>query len=245
MGEHEKPITVWPFELVFACAVAAVIAAATASANSDSAQRLGIGMLAGAVAYLLGLLFSRIGFVWLLDGNDQEGCLYVIALGLIFTVYYVIVAVLCRYLILPIGFRMAGMRDVQVPPIFKSKSDRAAAAIDKASQPYQDESLANNTRGLTHWDKVIQWNPDYAEAYDNRGLAYFSQGDFERAIADYDKAIQLKPDFAVAYGHRGTAYQQQGQRDRAMDDFRKALECSHDPEVCAFVEEQLQALGAK
>ena len=45
--------------------------------------------------------------------------------------------------------------------------------------------------------------PDYAEAYNNRGVAKRKLGQYEAAVADYDEAIRLKPDFAEAYSNRG------------------------------------------
>ena len=38
-----------------------------------------------------------------------------------------------------------------------------------------------------------------ADAYYNRGFAYYKKGDFEKAISDYDKVIETSPDSADAY----------------------------------------------
>ena len=58
----------------------------------------------------------------------------------------------------------------------------------------------------------------------NRGLAYASKGQNNRAIADYDRALQLNPKLAHAYNNRGVVYSIKGQYDRASADCRKALE---------------------
>jgi len=57
--------------------------------------------------------------------------------------------------------------------------------------------------------------PDYAEAYNNRGLAYSlsSKSEMENAIVDYTQAIQLRPDYACAYNKRGVAYMANGHPD--------------------------------
>ena len=44
-----------------------------------------------------------------------------------------------------------------------------------------------------------------AIAYNNRGDAYATRGDFDLAIKDYDKAIQLNPAFAKPFNNRGVA----------------------------------------
>jgi len=68
---------------------------------------------------------------------------------------------------------------------------------------YSDKG--NYDQAIAAYDKAIQRNPDYAEAYYGRGNAYEAKGDHDRAIADYDKAIQLNPDYAEAYYNRGNA----------------------------------------
>ena len=36
-------------------------------------------------------------------------------------------------------------------------------------------------------------DPKYALAYTNRGLAYESKGEYDRAIADFSKALEINP----------------------------------------------------
>lgn len=52
-------------------------------------------------------------------------------------------------------------------------------------------------------DKVIQLEPDNANAYNLRGGAEIIEGDFEKALFDYNKLIELLPDNAMAYSTRG------------------------------------------
>ncbi|MCH7779091.1 MAG: tetratricopeptide repeat protein [Gemmatimonadetes bacterium] len=47
-----------------------------------------------------------------------------------------------------------------------------------------------------------------AVAFTNRGLAYKSKGQWDRAIADFSEAIRLNPDFAEAFTNRGNIYHQ-------------------------------------
>ena len=49
--------------------------------------------------------------------------------------------------------------------------------------------------------------PKYADAYNNRGVAYAKLGDYRQAISDYDRAIEINPEYAEAYYNRGIAYQ--------------------------------------
>jgi tetratricopeptide (TPR) repeat protein len=76
--------------------------------------------------------------------------------------------------------------------------------------------------------EVIKLKPDYAEAYSNRGTAYYQKGQYDLAIADYSKAIELKPDDADAYFNRGSAYDEKNQHDPAIADFDKAIKIRAD-----------------
>ena len=61
-------------------------------------------------------------------------------------------------------------------------------------------------------------------AYYNRGSAFQTKGDVDRAITDYDMAIGLKPDYAAAYENRARAYVSKGDYTRAVADVTKAGE---------------------
>ena len=60
------------------------------------------------------------------------------------------------------------------------------------------------------------------EYFDNRGLSYAANGDYDRAIADYNEAIRITPQ-ANFLTNRGDAYNQKGDYDRAIDDYDRAL----------------------
>ena len=66
-------------------------------------------------------------------------------------------------------------------------------------------------------------NSDLALAYNNRGFAYGTKGQHDRAIQDYDQAIKLDPSDAIAYYNRGIAYSAKGQLDRAIQDYDQAI----------------------
>ena len=79
-------------------------------------------------------------------------------------------------------------------------------------------------RAIADFNKGIELRPNFAGAYNNRGVAYGAKGDFDRATADYNRAIQLRPNFADAYNNRGVAYGAKGDFDRAIADFNKGIE---------------------
>ena len=67
-----------------------------------------------------------------------------------------------------------------------------------------------------------------AIAYNNRGSARSTKGDYELAIADYDSSIKLNPTLSNAFNNRGLAYKKKGASDQAIADFTKAISLSPD-----------------
>ena len=76
---------------------------------------------------------------------------------------------------------------------------------------------------IADYTKAIQLNPNYAEAYYNRGLAKTDLEDRQGAMADYSEAIRLKPDFADAYFKRGNGKYALGDKQGAIADLSEAI----------------------
>ena len=55
-----------------------------------------------------------------------------------------------------------------------------------------------------------------AGALNNRGIAYFSKGEFDRAIRDFDEAIAARPDNPVLHHNRGLALYNKGDSEAAI-----------------------------
>ncbi|MCF8374297.1 MAG: tetratricopeptide repeat protein [Bacteroidales bacterium] len=77
---------------------------------------------------------------------------------------------------------------------------------------------------LRLWNDVLDKYPNQAEALNNRGFAYYFQGDYEKALADYNQAIKIDPGFSTSYVNRGTLLMDNNKNDWALKDFTKALE---------------------
>ena len=84
--------------------------------------------------------------------------------------------------------------------------------------------LSQIDRSIEVYTRAIDLCPNYGEFYNNRGVAYDIQGNFDLAIKDYTKAIQLKPHDASAYNNRGIAYGGKGDYERAIEEYDKAIE---------------------
>ena len=101
----------------------------------------------------------------------------------------------------------------------KGDLDRAIADYSKTIEIDRPESDRDHDP-----TKTIELYPEYSTAYDNRGTAYGSKGDFDRAVADYTKVIEMKPRYAVGYANRGSARAAKGDLNPAIADYTKAIE---------------------
>lgn len=77
---------------------------------------------------------------------------------------------------------------------------------------------------IEQYDLALQLAPANAEAYYNRGVAYFSMGHSDNALKDFDRAIAITPSMAEAYGNRGTIRLQIGEYQSALSDFQAAAD---------------------
>ena len=75
---------------------------------------------------------------------------------------------------------------------------------------------------MPDFNKAIELNSNYADAYFGRGNTKGKLSDYKGAILDFDKAIELNPDLAIAYMGRGLAKHFLGDNDGACIDWNKA-----------------------
>jgi len=91
--------------------------------------------------------------------------------------------------------------------------DQAAADLNKALELNPNASEAYDLLGdlakiqndyilaLSLYGKAIATNPDYGDAYWDRGRVHQFRGEFTQAAADFRKTIQLLPTFEYPYLH--------------------------------------------
>lgn len=121
--------------------------------------------------------------------------------------------------------------------IGKGKDKTAYELADKAVEDYPNIAIYLYTRGLFYLyrDKPEKAISDFTKAKEldsshnlfniflNRGNAYLSIQDFEKASTDLTEAIALNPDNASAYHSRGMVYYQKQEFEQSVQDFNKSL----------------------
>ena len=81
---------------------------------------------------------------------------------------------------------------------------------------------------LKAMDKAIELKPDFADAWNNRGVALDKLGRHEEALEAFDKAIELKPDYSDAWNNSGVTLDELGRYDEALKAYDKAIELKPD-----------------
>jgi tetratricopeptide (TPR) repeat protein len=85
------------------------------------------------------------------------------------------------------------------------------------------ENKGLHDRAIGALTRAISLKPDFAAAYESRGVAYDQKGLYDQAIADYTQAIAMGAASAETYFNRGAAYEHRRTYSKALADYRTAL----------------------
>ncbi len=81
----------------------------------------------------------------------------------------------------------------------------------------------DDAQALASFDETLRLSPNYAQAYNARGVIHRRLGDTSTALADHSRAIELEPTFVEAFLNRGTDYFESGDLAQAILDYNRAL----------------------
>jgi len=78
-------------------------------------------------------------------------------------------------------------------------------------------------KAIQSYQKVIELDPTYIEAYNNLGIIYQEIGNFDRAFGAYQKSIEINPQYEKGYNNLGILFYLKGRNEEALEAFQKAL----------------------
>jgi tetratricopeptide (TPR) repeat protein len=82
-------------------------------------------------------------------------------------------------------------------------------------------------QAISLFNKSLEINPKYAEAYETRGMVYSSREQYDQAIADFNKALEIDPRLAEVYFSRGRAYYFKGEYGKSWEDVKRAQDLGY------------------
>lgn len=98
-------------------------------------------------------------------------------------------------------------------------------AIELSKTKLKQEAIADYTT-------AIRMKPNYSYAYNDRGAAYASLGQYAEALNDFNEAIRLKPDYGLPYIGRGLMLEKAGRYEDAKKSFDMACQLGYQS-ACA------------
>lgn len=103
----------------------------------------------------------------------------------------------------------------------------------RSSTPEANHELARGAQALErrdfdhavhHFDRAIGMDPNFAEAFNQRGIALFLQEKYEESIPDCRRAVERMPAHFGAWAGLGHCYAHLGRLEEAKAAYEKALE---------------------
>jgi len=89
-------------------------------------------------------------------------------------------------------------------------------------------------QAINYYDRAINLDPEFIDAYNNRGVAYLESNEPGLALESYNHAIQLKPDYYEAILNRSGAYIELGRTEPALRDLELLQSVFPDTSIVYF-----------
>jgi tetratricopeptide (TPR) repeat protein len=91
------------------------------------------------------------------------------------------------------------------------------------SRAYAYDEIKNYSAAINDLNRVIEINPLYSNAFNNRGNAYFGIKNFNSSIKDYNNSIRLNPDSDLPYRGLGDVYREMRQFNNAIKAYKRGI----------------------
>jgi len=78
-------------------------------------------------------------------------------------------------------------------------------------------------KAVASFNRALEIQPDYYQAWFNRGVDLAKLGNHQEAIASFDKVISFQPGDVVAWYNKACCYALQGNIDLAIENFQQAI----------------------
>ncbi len=111
-----------------------------------------------------------------------------------------------------------------IPSTFASYH-QVQALFEKGFEALQNGEFA---KAISFFDQVLEIDPNYVPALNNKGSALRILGMYEEAIIYFDKALEIDPNYVNALSNKGVALYDLGKYEEAIVSYDKVLEIEPD-----------------
>ncbi|MDJ0719776.1 MAG: tetratricopeptide repeat protein [Prochloraceae cyanobacterium] len=111
--------------------------------------------------------------------------------------------------------------EIETDPEAVAKQLAATVMLQQARRLVNNEEIE---KALALYNKAIELNPKYTDAYNERANIFYEQNKWDKALAGYNKAIESDSNYVYAYFNRGLVYKILGRKDLARESWQKAAE---------------------
>lgn len=115
--------------------------------------------------------------------------------------------------------------------IRKAIQELLIALTSKEKNTEEGNTPQQHEEALAAHDRAIRLNPNYPNAYFNKGLTLSHLKRYEEALAAYDQAIFLDPNLVSAYYGKGEVLDDMRRTNEADQAFKKARQIGYDSEL--------------
>ncbi len=110
-----------------------------------------------------------------------------------------------------------------------AQSDEVTPEVQRLHTEAKIAEQQGNTRGaIADYQKMLKLAPHLAPAYNNLGMLYFNQHEYERAAEVLSRGIAIDPAMSTASALLGMSYAQMGEDEKAAPLLHTALASSPD-----------------
>jgi tetratricopeptide (TPR) repeat protein len=89
-------------------------------------------------------------------------------------------------------------------------------------------------KAIMQFNKTIQMNPNYAEAYFSLGMTYGAMSEYDKAVKELEKAAELSNRRLVIIANLAYIYLKKGRKDKALSIINELDERSKTEDVSSF-----------
>jgi tetratricopeptide (TPR) repeat protein len=98
---------------------------------------------------------------------------------------------------------------------------------DRDTDAPNPSEAARSQANMQEREAAVQTQPDNPWAYQQRGVAYYNLGMYDKAIADLSKTISMAPKAEEAHVYRARCYLLQKNYEKAIPDYEATLSSKH------------------